>query len=274
MPVSATMPRSCSQSVHAGPRASRISTARACGRADSERAVGDAVVADHRRREADELLGEARVGDDLLVAGHRGREDRLAERRSPRRATDSPRKTVPSSSARKPRHAAYTSRPAAIVARTSPLSVSPSSHEFTERERKPSSRDPPARVQVEQDEVRRRADGDRAARRARRRAPGPADIRSSSVSSGSEAGLDEVRVERGERGLEPGDAERRRLERHLLLVARVRRVVGGDRARSSRPCSPSMSAVRSARRRGAAGSSSGSGRASGPPRRSGRDGAA
>ena len=42
-------------------------------------AGGDAVVADHRRREADELLGEARVGDGLLVAGHRGREDGLAE---------------------------------------------------------------------------------------------------------------------------------------------------------------------------------------------------
>jgi hypothetical protein len=36
-PVSATTPVSSSQSVHAGPRASRISTARACGRDDSER---------------------------------------------------------------------------------------------------------------------------------------------------------------------------------------------------------------------------------------------
>ena len=33
--------------------------------------VGDAVVADHRRGEADELALEARVGRDLLVAGHR-----------------------------------------------------------------------------------------------------------------------------------------------------------------------------------------------------------
>ena len=32
--------------------------------------VGDAVVADHRRREADELARVARVGDGLLVAGH------------------------------------------------------------------------------------------------------------------------------------------------------------------------------------------------------------
>ena len=39
----------------------------------------DAVVSDHRRGEGDDLLGEARVGDDLLVAGHRGREHGLAE---------------------------------------------------------------------------------------------------------------------------------------------------------------------------------------------------
>jgi hypothetical protein len=39
-----------------------------------------------------------------------------------------------------------------------------------------------------------------------------------------------VRVERAERRLEPGHAERRGLERHLFLVARVRSVVGRDRA--------------------------------------------
>ena len=44
-----------------------------------------------------------------------------------------------------------------------------------------------------------------------------------------DAGLDELRVERREGGLEAGDAERRLLERHLLLVTRVRRVVGRDR---------------------------------------------
>ena len=37
-------------------------------------------------------------------------------------------------------------------------------------------------------------------------------------------------MERGERGLEAGDAERRLLERHVLLVPRVRRVIGGDDA--------------------------------------------
>ena len=45
-------------------------------------ALRDPVVADHRGREADELLSKARVGDDLLVAGHRGGEDRFADRES------------------------------------------------------------------------------------------------------------------------------------------------------------------------------------------------
>ena len=79
MPVSPTIPRSVSQSVHSGPRASRISTAFACAPGDSALPGRDAVVADHRRGEADELLGEAGVGDGLLVAGHGGGEDRLAE---------------------------------------------------------------------------------------------------------------------------------------------------------------------------------------------------
>src|SRR6266545_4829259 len=76
-----------------------------------------AVVADHRRGEADELLREARVGDDLLVAGHRRREDRLADRKtlggdglSPEDGAVLERDEA--------RHAAYTSLPAAIVART------------------------------------------------------------------------------------------------------------------------------------------------------------
>ena len=42
-------------------------------------ALADPVVADHRSREAQDLLRVARVGDELLVAGHRGREDGLAE---------------------------------------------------------------------------------------------------------------------------------------------------------------------------------------------------
>ena len=110
IPLSATMPRSWSQSVQAGPRASRISTARACARVDSERPVGDAVVPDHRRREADELLGVARVGDDLLVAGHRGREHRLADREAVRRRP-SRRGTPCRLRVRGSRSSAYASRP-------------------------------------------------------------------------------------------------------------------------------------------------------------------
>src|SRR5437763_17020674 len=49
---------------------------------------GDAVVPDHGSGEADELARVARVGDGLLVAGHRRREGRLAERE--RRRTDTP----------------------------------------------------------------------------------------------------------------------------------------------------------------------------------------
>ena len=72
--------------------------------------------------------------------------------------------------------------------------------------------------------------------------------------------LDEVGVERGERGLEADDAERRRLERDVLLLRRVRRMVGRDRG--DRPVAQRVDqrgAVVVAR--GAAGSSSRSGRA-------------
>ena len=40
----------------------------------------DPVVPDHRSREADDLPREARIGDDLLVAGHPRREHGLTER--------------------------------------------------------------------------------------------------------------------------------------------------------------------------------------------------
>ena len=42
--------------------------------------VVDAVVADQRIGHADDLAGVARVGQDLLIAGHRGVKDHLAER--------------------------------------------------------------------------------------------------------------------------------------------------------------------------------------------------
>ena len=86
-----------------------------------------------------------------------------------------------------------------------------------------------SRVEVEQDEVRRRADRDPRPVEAEDRAPGrPTSARAASRAAAT-PGLDEVRVERRERRLEAGDAERRRLERHVLLLPRVRRVVGRDR---------------------------------------------
>ncbi len=101
-------------------------------------ALRNAVVADHRRREADDLLREARIGDDLLVAGHRGREDRLADRKAlgGDGLSSEDRAVLEREEAS---HAPYTSLPAAIVARTLPLTVSPSSHELTERDRNISS---------------------------------------------------------------------------------------------------------------------------------------
>ena len=91
----------------------------------------DAVVPDHRRREGDELLGEARVGDDLLVAGHRRREDGLAVRDAERtdRAAAEDRPVLEGEEAA---HAEYTSFPAATVWRTRPCSFEPRSHEFVD----------------------------------------------------------------------------------------------------------------------------------------------
>ena len=57
------------------------------GRVDAvglHRRLGDAVVADVRGREGDQLAREARVGHRLLVARHAGREDDLAGRPSRR----------------------------------------------------------------------------------------------------------------------------------------------------------------------------------------------
>src|SRR5437764_3088155 len=100
---------------------------------------GDAVVPDHGRGEADELARVARVGDDLLVAGHRRREDRLAERER-RRADTLAAEELAVLEHEEAGHPSCTTRPAAIVSTTLPRSRRPSSHEFAERERKRSSR--------------------------------------------------------------------------------------------------------------------------------------
>src|SRR2546423_1257195 len=97
-----------------------------------------AVVADHRRGEAEELLRVARVGDELLVARHRGREHRLAERKA-RRADRVPPKDRLVLEGQESAHAEKATRPAATVSRIFERSVLPRSHEFADRERKPSS---------------------------------------------------------------------------------------------------------------------------------------
>ena len=169
MPVSATTPRSCSQSVHAGPRASRISTARRVRLARLRPLVGDAVVADHRRREADELLREARIGHGFLVARHAGREDRLAAREAlgadrvaaeDRAVLQREKALHVDRSAVSPRAARRPSRRRRSSARRDPVSVSPSSQEFDGARPECVLAHAPLGVEVEQDEVRRRADRD------------------------------------------------------------------------------------------------------------------
>ncbi len=67
---------------------SRMTTPSHCTRSDSSAGLVDAVVADQRIAEAEHLGDVARIGHRLLVAGHRGREARLAgghaRRRRPR----------------------------------------------------------------------------------------------------------------------------------------------------------------------------------------------
>src|SRR5262249_49953109 len=126
------------------------------------------------------------VGDDLLVAGHRGREHGLAERvpgaRDALAAEDS---AVLQDD--EPVHAANTTRPAATVRTTLPRTRLSRSHEFAERERKPSSRT----RQEASVSSRTRFAGAPTAIRGRSRPKiraGPADMRWRSVSSVSRPG--------------------------------------------------------------------------------------
>src|SRR5439155_20388546 len=77
---------------------------------------------------------------DLLVAGHRGREDGLAELESVG-ADGFAAEDRAVLESEKARHSC-TTFPAAIVIRTAPWSVSPSSHELADRDRKPLSSTP------------------------------------------------------------------------------------------------------------------------------------
>ena len=233
-----TRPCSASQRAQSSPPSRRMSTAFACGVARLAPLVGDAVVADHRRREADELLRVARVGDRLLVAGHPGREHRLAEGDAvARRRSGRGRRC-------RPRAARY---PAPLTPRTPPVRRRPSSRPRRAASRRGATSSPSAsgsrpRVTVHsasrssEHEVRARADLDprlRQAERARRAGGHALEQRLER----ERARAHEVRVERRERRLEAGHAERRLLERHVLLVPRVRRVIGrdaGDRAVAER----------------------------------------
>ena len=206
-----------------------MSAAFACGGDDSSALVGDAVVADHRRREADELLRVARIGDRLLVAGHPGREDGLAEGDAVGgdRAAAEDRAVLEQEVARLVTHAGRTTRPSATVFTTRRASVSPRSHEFAGSERKPSSVTVHSASRSRATRIRRAPTSIRGSSR-----PNAARGRRTCARAASRGrrrpGHDEVRVERRERRLEAGDAERRLLERDVLLVARVRRVVGRD----------------------------------------------
>ena len=102
----------------------------------------------------------------------------------------------------------------------------------------------PVRVEVDEAEVRRRR-RPRCAASAGPERPAPAVMRSTSV-PGRGRRAPRARVERREGGLQPGGAHRRLLEGDLLLLARVRRVVGGDAVDRARRAGPSMSARRSA----------------------------
>src|SRR2546423_2711318 len=141
----------------------------------------DAVVPDHRCGEADELSRVARVGDDLLVARHRRREDRLAE--CVRRRTDAlAAEDLAVLEHEEAGHPAYTTRPAAIVSTTLPRSRPPSSQEFAERERKRSSRTRHVAAGFSRTRFAGAPTATRGGSSPKMRA-GPVDIRSSSVSS-------------------------------------------------------------------------------------------
>ncbi len=110
-----------------------------------------------------------------------------------------------------------------------PVSVWPSSQELADRDRKLPALDAPRLLEVEQDEVRRRADRDPRALEpegSRRAGAHPLEHRLER----DKPGADEARVESREGGLEAGDPEGRLLERHVLLVPRVGSVVCRDRA--------------------------------------------
>src|SRR5262249_14977009 len=141
--------------------------------------VGNAVVADHRRGEADDLPAEARIGRDLLIAGHPGREHGLAEPGHPC-ADALPPEHRAVLEREEGRHAWYATRPAATVISTFPWSFRPSSQELAERDRKRSSLTRQVAPGLSRTRFAGAPTAIRGSSRPKIRA-GPADIRSSRV---------------------------------------------------------------------------------------------
>ena len=103
------------------------------------RVLLDPVVADHRLGEGDHLPGERGVGDDLLVAGHRGDEHQLADRRAGGAVGGAlQHRAVLEDEHRAAHSAASTSRwatdPPATVSVQTPCSVCPSHQQLRERD--------------------------------------------------------------------------------------------------------------------------------------------
>src|SRR5581483_3067279 len=148
--------------------------------------LGDAVVADHRRREADDLLREARIGDGLLVAAHTGGEHGLSGGEALRgdRLAAEDRSVL---ECEKARHASNATAPPAIVIATAPTSRSPSSQLLRESERKPCASTSHSRSRSRSTRLAGAPTATRGRSRPNTRA-GPADMRSSNVASGRSPG--------------------------------------------------------------------------------------
>ena len=202
------------------------------------RLLADAVVADVRIGERDDLPGEARVGDRLLIARHAGREDDLAGGRTGRAHRDAVEaRAVLEQDVRRgaAAHAGtlssvdrsrYATAPAATVSSTRPRSVRPGEAAVLRAAFVAALPHDPLGVEVDEHEVRGLAHGDRRDEQVEQ-----AEARRELLDDELErqrAGHDEVGVDRRERRLQPGRAHRRLLERDVLLVAGVRRVVGRD----------------------------------------------
>ena len=100
MPATPTMPRAVSQSTHASGQVrvpGRVldlahDDGPGMGLVRLEQVLGGPVVADHGVGEGDHLAVVGGVGDDLLVAGHAGVEDDLAQHLALRRRSRSRRR--------------------------------------------------------------------------------------------------------------------------------------------------------------------------------------